>query len=170
MPNLSMQSLRRAHFPRWLPLLCLLWGAASADSITITRVGNNDWTCADDQGTRLSGHTRVDKAIEACANRSLSDGLEYRVIPAEYRVIATIDAVETGFTLNWTAPTHNEDGTLITDSLTYTVYQDGVAIASVDALTYTVENLSNGTYVFTVTATDQASDESQPSGERVFSP
>jgi len=74
---------------RWL--LLLLFSTALADEVTITRVGQYDWRCADVSGNTLSGHTRVDKAIQACANRSLADGQEYRVIPGEYRVVATID-------------------------------------------------------------------------------
>jgi len=73
-----------------LILLVLLPLLALADEISITRVGQYDWHCADIAGTTLSGHTRQDKAIQACVNRSLADGLEYRVIPGEYRVQAEI--------------------------------------------------------------------------------
>lgn len=73
-----------------LLLLLILPVLASADEISITRVGQYDWRCADQAGNTLSGHTRVDKAIQACVNRSLEDGQEYRVIPGEYRVQAEI--------------------------------------------------------------------------------
>ena len=52
---------------------------ASAD-ITVTRDGSTDWICADADGVPLSNHTRIDKAFEACTNRTLADGLVYRVV------------------------------------------------------------------------------------------
>jgi len=75
-------------------LILLLALPAHADEISITREGSAEWVCTDNSGLALSNHTRLDKAIESCANRSLSDGLEYRVVPgSEYRVQATIDAI-----------------------------------------------------------------------------
>lgn len=72
----------------WLLLLAL---PAAADEVEFVRVGSVDWQCTTVDGQALSNHTRVDKAFQACANRSLQDGLEYRVVPAQYRVQATID-------------------------------------------------------------------------------
>lgn len=175
MLNLPMQSfaLRGLARTAWRVLvLCLLWGAAWADSLTITRVGPCDWTCADQTGALLSCHTRVDKAIEACANRSLIDGVEYRVVPAEYRVVATVDEVPPpdpvlgAVTLTWSAPTLNEDGSQITAlPLTYTIYESGALVArGVEATSFVVENLAPGSYSFTATATDALGRESRHSG------
>ena len=46
----------------------------------LTREGSTDWICADADGVPLSNHTRIDKAYEACTNRTLADGLVYRVV------------------------------------------------------------------------------------------
>ena len=59
---------------------------ASAE-ITVTREGSTDWICADADGVPLSNHTRIDKAFEACTNRTLADGLVYRVVAGStYRI------------------------------------------------------------------------------------
>jgi len=73
--------------------------------------------------------------------------------------------------LSWDAPTTNEDGTPLTDLAGYTVYY-GIESANYtenidvgNVLTYTVTNLSDGTYYFAVTAYDTSGNESDYSNE-----
>lgn len=127
---------RRAGLSRWLCLLPLLWGAVWAAEITITRVGACDWTCNDDQMAQLSCHTRVDKALQACANRALVDGKTYFVRPAEYRVDADTTPAEpppdpdppdpppgsSSSSITWIPPTENTDGSPLVDLAGYKIY------------------------------------------------
>lgn len=80
---------------RPIALLLILFALpAYSDQISITRQGDAEWICTDANGTALSNHTRLDKAIESCGNRTLQDGLAYDVVPgAVYQIQATIDAV-----------------------------------------------------------------------------
>lgn len=74
-------------------------------------------------------------------------------------------------TLTWDAPTTNADGTPLTDLAGYKVYYgttSGNYTEVIDAgnvTTYKVENLSPGTYYFTVTAYDTSGNESDYSNE-----
>lgn len=63
-----------------LGLLALVVCFCASAEITVTRDGSTDWICADADGVPLSNHTRIDKAFEACTNRTLLDGLVYRVV------------------------------------------------------------------------------------------
>jgi hypothetical protein len=63
-------------------------------------------------------------------------------------------------TLSWTAPTHNSDGTPLTDLSGYTIYYgtsasaltQTIQVASPSATSYVVSGLSPGTYYFSVAA------------------
>ncbi len=83
-------------------------------------------------------------------------------------------SVENAFsavTLNWTAPSTNTDGTPLTDLSGYNLYygtSSGTytnSITLTNVITYTLNNLSNGTYYFVVTAYTTAGLESTPSNE-----
>ena len=85
----------------------------------------------------------------------------------------TVDAISLGsVTLDWTAPTLNEDGSALTDLAGYRLYwgtaagsyTQSVTINNPSVLTYTVDNLSPDTYYFVVTAFDAAGTESRYSG------
>lgn len=153
--------------------LLLLVATAVADSITITREGPCDWICADQADAQLSCHTRVDKAIQACANRSLVDGLEYRVIPSGYSIVATLEdpPAAGSITLNWIPPTHNEDGSLLTDLAGYFIYyegpENGTILVGPAETSREVQLATPGTYTFSMTAFDAEGVESQRSGERL---
>ncbi len=74
-------------------------------------------------------------------------------------------------TLNWTAPTTNTDGTPLTDLSGYKLYYGTSAgnytnsITLGNVITYTLNNLANGTYYFVATAYTAAGSESAPSNE-----
>jgi len=62
----------------------------SQQTFTSTRNTQFEWQCETESGDRLSGHTRQDKAVEACANRALaSPGTTYIVRSGSYRIVAT---------------------------------------------------------------------------------
>jgi len=161
---------------KWkIAIMSLLWftNEAYSDEITITRVGTTDWVCADADSVKLSGHQRVDKAIQACANRSLADGKTYRVIPTEYIVVAALsdtppDDPQLGsVTLSWDAPTQNEDGTQLTDLAGYTIYYDldsadGYSnnVSVYNVTTFVLDDLSPDCYKFVVTAFNESGVES----------
>lgn len=74
--------------------------------------------------------------------------------------------------LTWEAPTTNVDGTPLTDLAGYKIYYGvssgeytKVIIITDNITTYTIENLSSGTYYFAVTAYDTAGNESAYSNE-----
>ena len=74
-------------------------------------------------------------------------------------------------TLSWTAPTTYTDGSPLTDLAGYKIYygpSSGNYIASLDignSTSYTINNLSTGTYYFAVTAYDASGYESTFSNE-----
>ncbi len=74
-------------------------------------------------------------------------------------------------TLSWAAPTTNTDGTPLTDLAGYKIYygtSPGNYTTSIDignVTTYTITNLSTGTYYFTVTAYDSSGIESSYSNQ-----
>ena len=71
-------------------------------------------------------------------------------------------------TLNWTAPTQNEDGSTLVDLAGYRLYwgtgsgdyAHSVTIDNPGITTYLVENLSAGTYEFVATSFNEAGVES----------
>jgi hypothetical protein len=86
-----------------------------------------------------------------------------------------IDVTATGgggsATLSWTAPTQNQDGTVLTDLAGYKVLYgpsqteltQTVDITNPLLNSYVLENLSSGTWYFTLVALNKAGEESDPS-------
>lgn len=74
-------------------------------------------------------------------------------------------------TLLWNAPTANSDGTPLTDLAGYKIYYGTMSnqyTSSIDignTTNYTIGNLSEGTYYFTIVAYDTSGNESDPSAE-----
>ena len=76
-------------------------------------------------------------------------------------------------TLNWTAPTENTDGTPLTDLSGYDIhygtksgnYTQSVSVSNAGIATYVVDNLTPGTYYFSVSAVNSAGTESPLSSE-----
>ncbi len=102
----------------------------------------------------------------------VSDGeLVTALAPFSIEVIPA-DAGTGSVTLNWTAPTQNEDGSALDDLAGYVVYwgtspgnyPNSVRIDNPSVVTYTVDALSRGTYYFVMTAFNAADVESRYSG------
>ena len=76
-------------------------------------------------------------------------------------------------TLNWTAPTENTDGTPLTDLSGYDIhygtksgnYTQSVSVSNPGIATYVVDNLTPGTYYFSVSAVNSTGTESPLSSE-----
>mgnify|MGYP001818416827 FL=1 len=72
-------------------------------------------------------------------------------------------------TLSWTAPTQNEDGSMLEDLAGYKIYwgttpgnyTNSATIDTIGTTTYVVENLSPGTYEFVATAYNTSGVESR---------
>lgn len=80
----------------------------------------------------------------------------------------TPPTASTGVTINWTPPTQNTDGTPLTNLAGYDIhygtqpgnYTQAVNVSNPGIATYVVDNLSPGTYYFTVTAVNTQGAES----------
>jgi hypothetical protein len=76
-------------------------------------------------------------------------------------------------TLNWTAPTQNTDGTPLTNLAGYDIhygtssgnYTQTISVSNPGIATYVVDNLSPGTYYFTVSAVNSQGTESPLSSQ-----
>ncbi len=74
-------------------------------------------------------------------------------------------------TLNWQPPTENTDGSALTDLSGYVIsygtqsgnYPNNITVDNPGLTTYVVDNLSPGTYYFTITATASDGTQSEPS-------
>jgi len=82
---------------------------------------------------------------------------------------ASQDAV----TLNWTPPTENTNGSTLTNLAGYDIhygtssgnYTQSISVSNAGIATYVVDNLSPGTYYFSVAAVNSAGTESPMSSE-----
>ena len=76
-------------------------------------------------------------------------------------------------TLNWTPPTENTDGTPLTNLAGYDIhygtesgdYTQAISVENPGLATYVVDNLTPGTYYFSVSAVNSAGTESPGSSE-----
>jgi hypothetical protein len=76
-------------------------------------------------------------------------------------------------TLNWTPPTENMDGTPLTDLTGYDIhygtasgdYTQSISVTNPGLATYVVDNLTPGTYYFSISAVNSAGTESPLSSE-----
>ena len=76
-------------------------------------------------------------------------------------------------TINWQAPTQNTDGSSLTDLSGYAIhygtksgsYTQSVPVSNPGIATYVVDNLTPGTYYFSVAAVNSEGTESQLSSE-----
>jgi hypothetical protein len=83
-------------------------------------------------------------------------------------VICTTGGPSSSAVLSWDPPTTNADGSELTDLARYNVYygpdiNNYTMIPIGNVTTYTVNNLSSGTYYFVVTALDDSDNESEAS-------
>ena len=113
-------------------------------------------------GTPLLGHVGTYSNIAI----TVSDGAASATLGP---FTITVNAVSNGsVTLNWTAPTENEDGTTLVDLAGYKIYwgttpgsyPNSVTINNASISTYVVGNLSPATYEFVATSFNASGVES----------
>ncbi len=144
---------------------------ADGDTLTFSISGLPSWSSFDASTGRLHGTpVAADVGVYSNIVISVSDGQASDSLPA-FEI--SVEAISLGTaTLSWTAPTHNEDGTLLTDLAGYRLYwgttsgnyPNSVTINNPTVTTYLVENLSPGTYEFVATSFNAAGIESRYSG------
>ena len=143
--------------------------ASDADGNTLTFSIQNRpaWATFNTATGRLSGTPALtDVATFANIIISVSDGTASTSLPGFS--LSVLQQATGSATVSWTAPTTNSDGTPLTDLAAYRI-QYGRASGSLDQsapvnnpglTSYTVENLSQGTWYFGVVAVNAAGSES----------
>lgn len=138
------------------------------DSLVFSVSGLPDWASFNESNGALSG-TPGDADIGTYSNITIavSDGGP-EVFLQPFSI--TVQAISLGsVTLNWHAPTQNEDGSTLTDLAGYRIYwgtdpgiyTDSVTIDNPSVTTYLVDNLSAGQYEFVATSFNASGVESR---------
>jgi len=144
---------------------------AEGDTLSFSISGEPSWADFDTSTGALTGTPSAgDVGVYTNIVISVSDGQESASLPA---FSITVNAISLGSaTLDWTAPTQNEDGTDLTDLAGFKLYwgttpgnyTDSVTIDNPTVTTYLVENLAPGTYEFVATSFNEEGVESRYSG------
>jgi hypothetical protein len=144
---------------------------ADGDTLTFTVENQPGWTSFDESNGALSGEpqagdegTYEDIAI-AASDGEASDSLAFSV--------AVTQVAAGSVSLSWAAPTHNDDGSALTDLASFRIYygktpgnySEQILIENPGITTYLVENLTPDTYHFAATAINSGGVESGYSGE-----
>jgi hypothetical protein len=144
---------------------------ADGDSLSFSISGQPSWADFDSSTGAITGSPGPgDVGVFANIVVSVSDGEDTASLPA---FSITVNAISLGsVTLSWTAPTHNEDASVIEDLAGFKIYWgttpgsygNSVTIDNPSVSTFVVENLAPGTYEFVATAYNEAGVESRFSG------
>lgn len=142
------------------------------DDLTFSIAGKPDWATFDSKNGKLTGQALLgDIGVYDNIRISVSDGTYAEALPA-FSITVT-DSALGALTLNWAAPTQNEDGSALTDLAGYNIYY-GVArgnypnrihIPNPSINTYVVENLVPATYYIVATSFNSSGVESDYSNE-----
>jgi hypothetical protein len=127
----------------------------AGDTLTFAIQNKPEWATFDTQNGRLSGTpTAADVGAHAGIVITVTDGKATTALAA---FTITVNQVSTGSaSLSWTAPTTNTDGTTLGSFTGYRIaygtapgsLTQTVQIANPSVTTYTLENLSSGTWYF----------------------
>ncbi|MEO1202681.1 MAG: putative Ig domain-containing protein [Pseudomonadota bacterium] len=149
---------------------------ADGDSLTFGIVNQPSWAAFSESTGEISGRPEEsDVGMYDGILVSVSDGTDTASMqPFSVEVVAAGTGTAS-VTLNWTAPTQNEDGTDLNDLAGYTIYYgtrsgdytEEIPINNPAVTTYIVEGLLPDTYYFVATARNSAGEESRYSGEAV---
>jgi hypothetical protein len=158
---------------------------ADGDTLTFSASGLPSWATINQQSGRISGTPgAVDVGTTAAILVRVSDGTSSASLPS-FRITVSggnqsPPPSNSGGTaeLNWTAPTHNTDGSPLSDLAGYFVYHGTnpdnlIQIAEVQgaqSTSHTVPALGSGTHYFAVTAYNSLRVESarSPIGSKSF--
>jgi hypothetical protein len=135
--------------------------------VTVNEGANQTFTITSNTGYRVADVMADGSSVGTVSTYSFNN------VTANHSIGATfaLDIYSGQATLSWNPPTTNADGTPLTDLKGYKVYYgtlSGNYLQNIDAgnvTTYTVANLSEGTYYFAVTAYDISRNESAYSNE-----
>jgi hypothetical protein len=144
---------------------------ADGDTLSFSAANLPSWATLDAKTGRVSGTpTAADVGIYQGITITVSDGRASATLgPFSIEVSAIANGAAT---LSWSPPTENADGTPLTDLAGYRIRygRSATELGSLIEITnpslsaYVVENLSPGTWYFTVVAVNRAGVESEPSG------
>ncbi len=137
------------------------------DNLTFSVSALPSWASFNASNGRISGTPTVgDVGVYSGIRISVSDGsLSDELGPFSI----TVNAISNGsITLNWTAPTENEDGTALVDLAGFHIYwgttpgnyPNSLTINNASISTYVVDNLAPGTYEFVATSFNTSGVES----------
>jgi hypothetical protein len=123
------------------------------------------------RGISLCAVAALGLALSACGGGG--SGSPSGASPAQASSSSLPAASSGGVTLNWTPPTENADGTPITNLTGYDIYygtasgdySQTVSVSNAGIATYVVDNLTPGTYYFSVTAVNADGAQSPLSSE-----
>jgi hypothetical protein len=143
---------------------------ADGDSLTFSIQNRPNWATFSTSSGRLSGTPAItDVASYSNIIISVSDGTASTSLPAFS--LSVLQVANGTATLNWTVPTTNTDGSALTNLAGYRItygrsasnMDQSVAVSNAGLTTYTVENLTNGTWYFAVYAVNSSNLESDVS-------
>ncbi len=124
-------------------------------------------------GTLSGTPTAANIGTYANIQIAVSDGIKSSALPAFTVTVNSAAQASTGNAmLDWTAPTENTDGTVLTDLAGYNVYYGTqpdnlshvVKVANPGLTSYVVDSLGSGTWYFAVTSVSTTGIESARSG------
>ena len=137
------------------------------DELTFSVKNQPSWADFDESSGKLSGQPALGSVgTYASIEIAVSDGKAKSALP---KFAISVDQVGTiSTTLSWTAPTQNEDGSVLMDLAGYKIYwgttpgqyTHSVKIENPGMSSYVVENLTPGTYEFAATSFNMAGVES----------
>lgn len=113
-------------------------------------------------------------ALSACGGGGGGSGAAAGAASASQSAASSLPTASSGaVTLNWTPPTENTDGSALTNLSGYDIhygtssgdYTQTINVSNPGLATYVVDNLTPGTYYFSVTAVNAQGTESQLSSE-----
>ena len=131
------------------------------------------WASFDTTTGRLSGTPSASNVgMTSGITITVSDGTSHATLPAFSIVVTEPPATSGSATLNWVAPTTNTDGTRLTNLSGYRIHYGSsvsamtqtVQITNPAELTYTLTNLSAGTWYFEIVAYNSVDVDSSDSG------
>ncbi len=148
---------------------------ADGDSLSFGIINQPSWTSFSEATGELAGQPDSgDVGMYDNIRVSVTDGTDTTsMAPFSVEVVAAGSGTAS-VTLNWTAPTQNEDGSDLTDLAGYVIYyglQSGryteeISIDNPSVTTYIVNGLlADTTYYFAATAKNSTDEESRYSGE-----
>src|SRR5690348_7610577 len=127
------------------------------------------------RGVYLGAVAGLGLALSACGGGSGAVGAAATSqAAADAGSSANLPTASSGaITLNWTPPTENTDGTPLTNLAGYDIhygtasgdYTQSISVTNPGLATYVVDNLTPGTYYFSVAAANSAGTESPLSSE-----